>query len=75
MVRYKPLVPLTRPRELVVACTPMRSNVNLSAIARNSGCAGVEKVFPISLPSLPPLTPALALATHHPMSNCELNGM
>lgn len=45
MVRYKPLVPLTRPRELLLACTPMRSNVNLSSIARNSGCAGIEKVF------------------------------
>jgi hypothetical protein len=45
MVRYKPLVPLTRPRELILACTPMRSNVNLSSIARNSGCAGIEKMI------------------------------
>jgi hypothetical protein len=32
--RHKARLPLSRPRELVIACVPMRSNVNLSQIAR-----------------------------------------
>jgi tRNA G18 (ribose-2'-O)-methylase SpoU len=43
--RHKPLVPLERPRELVVACAPMRSNINLSRIVRVASCAGVERVI------------------------------
>jgi tRNA G18 (ribose-2'-O)-methylase SpoU len=42
--RHKPPAPLDRPRELIVACPPMRSNVNLSRIVRAAGCWGVEKV-------------------------------
>ena len=37
--RHKPAWPLERPRELIVACLPMHSNVNLSRIAR--AAAGV----------------------------------
>lgn len=44
-VRHRPPVPLTRPRELVVACAPMRSNVNLSTIARTAGCCAVERMI------------------------------
>jgi tRNA G18 (ribose-2'-O)-methylase SpoU len=44
-VRHKPPVALERPRELVVACAPMRSHVNLSRIVRAAGCAGVERVI------------------------------
>jgi len=44
-VRHRPPTPLTRPRELVVACAPMRSNVNLSTIARTAGCCGVERMI------------------------------
>ena len=36
---------LQRPRELVVACSPMRSNVNLSRIVRAAGCCGVRRVI------------------------------
>ena len=36
-VRHRPPAPLAAPRELVVACAPMRSNVNLSTIARTAG--------------------------------------
>jgi tRNA G18 (ribose-2'-O)-methylase SpoU len=36
---------LNRPRELVVACAPMRSNVNLSTIARTAGCCAVERMI------------------------------
>jgi tRNA G18 (ribose-2'-O)-methylase SpoU len=43
--RHKPPAPLDRPRELVVACPPMRSNVNLSRIVRAAGCCGVQKVI------------------------------
>ena len=43
--RHKPPTPLDRPRELVVACVPMRSNVNLSHIVRTAGCLAVERVI------------------------------
>ncbi|HQU44230.1 MAG TPA: RNA methyltransferase [Pirellulales bacterium] len=43
--RQKPLSPLERPRELIVACAPMRSNVNLSRIVRTAGCCGVRQVI------------------------------
>jgi tRNA G18 (ribose-2'-O)-methylase SpoU len=43
--RHKPLVALERPREIVVACAPMRSNVNLSRIVRVAGCSGVRRVI------------------------------
>lgn len=43
--RHKNPDPLGRPRELVVVCGPMRSNVNLSRIVRTCGCCGVSKVF------------------------------
>jgi tRNA G18 (ribose-2'-O)-methylase SpoU len=43
--RHKPPTPLARPRELVLALAPMRSNVNLSRIVRTAGCAGVRRVI------------------------------
>ena len=43
--RHKPPAPLDRPRELVVACPPMRSNVNLSRIVRAAGCCGVRRMI------------------------------
>jgi tRNA G18 (ribose-2'-O)-methylase SpoU len=43
--RHKPPSPLDRPRELVLACAPLRSNVNLSHIVRTAGCAGLERVI------------------------------
>jgi tRNA G18 (ribose-2'-O)-methylase SpoU len=36
---------LDRPRELLVACAPLRSNINLSRIVRVASCCGVEKVI------------------------------
>jgi tRNA G18 (ribose-2'-O)-methylase SpoU len=44
-MRHRPPTPLTQARELVVACAPMRSNVNLSTIVRTAGCCGVERVI------------------------------
>lgn len=43
--RHKPPAGLERPRELVVACPPMRSNVNLSRIVRAASCCGVRRVI------------------------------
>lgn len=44
-VRHRPPAPLDRPRELIVACAPLRSNVNLSRILRAAGCAGIPRVI------------------------------
>jgi tRNA G18 (ribose-2'-O)-methylase SpoU len=43
--RHKQLVPLERARELIVACPPMRSNVNLSRIVRTASCCGVARMI------------------------------
>lgn len=42
--RHKPPATLLRPRELIVACAPLRSNINLSRIVRAAGCCGVAQV-------------------------------
>jgi tRNA G18 (ribose-2'-O)-methylase SpoU len=44
-VRHRPPSPLNAPRELVVACAPMRSNVNLSTIMRTAGCCAVDRMI------------------------------
>jgi tRNA G18 (ribose-2'-O)-methylase SpoU len=43
--RHKQLIELERPREIVVACAPLRSNVNLSRILRTAGCLGIRRVI------------------------------
>lgn len=43
-IRHKPQTELSYPRQLVVACVPMRSNVNISAIARTASASGVQKL-------------------------------
>ena len=43
--RHKPASTLERPRELVVACVPMRSNVNVSQIARTASAVGAERLI------------------------------
>ncbi len=43
-LRHKPGTELTRPRELIVACAPMRSNVNISSIARTASACAIEKL-------------------------------
>jgi tRNA G18 (ribose-2'-O)-methylase SpoU len=43
--RHKPPVELERPREIVVALPPMRSNVNLSRIVRAAGVCGIRRVI------------------------------
>ncbi|MEQ8787633.1 MAG: RNA methyltransferase [Pirellulaceae bacterium] len=44
-IRHKPPTQLAQPRELIVACPPMRSKVNLSRIVRAAGCCGVPRVI------------------------------
>ncbi len=43
--RHKPPRELTRPRELLVACAPLRSNINLSRIVRTASCCGLTRVI------------------------------
>lgn len=43
--RHRDVLPLERERELVVACPPMRSNVNLSRIVRAASCCGVRRLI------------------------------
>lgn len=43
--RHKPPTQLVRPRELVIVCAPLRSNINLSRIARVAGCCGLERII------------------------------
>lgn len=43
--RHKPPAELDQPRELILACAPMRSNVNLSRIVRAAGCCGIQRVI------------------------------
>jgi tRNA G18 (ribose-2'-O)-methylase SpoU len=43
--RHKPPRELARPRELVVVCAHMRSNINLSRIARAASCCGLTRMI------------------------------
>jgi tRNA G18 (ribose-2'-O)-methylase SpoU len=43
--RYKLPAVLSQPRELIVVCAPMRSNVNLSRIIRAAGCFGLSRII------------------------------
>ena len=50
--RHKPAADLPGARELVVACPPMRSNVNLSRIVRAAGCCGVTRMIVCGRPKI-----------------------
>lgn len=52
--RHKQPWQLDRPRELVVACMPLRSNVNLSRIIRTAGCLGVSRLIACGRPRIDP---------------------
>lgn len=43
--RHRPPAELDQPRELIVACPPMRSNVNLSRIVRAASCCGIRRLI------------------------------
>lgn len=42
--RHKGPTPLAQPRELIVACMPMRSNVNISQMARMASSCAIQKL-------------------------------
>lgn len=42
--RHKPSTPLARPRELILACPALKSNVNFSRIVRVASCCGVTRL-------------------------------
>lgn len=46
-IRHRPPSTLERPREVVLALAPMRSNVNLSRIVRLAGCSGIQQIIQI----------------------------
>lgn len=50
--RHKPPTPLVQPRELVLCCAPMRSNVNLSNIVRTAGCCGLTRLIACGHPKI-----------------------
>ena len=43
--RHKPPRELAQPRELVVVCAPLRSNINFSRIARTATCCGLTRLI------------------------------
>lgn len=43
--RHKPPAELQQPRDLILACLPLRSNVNMSRIVRAAGCSGVRRIL------------------------------
>jgi tRNA G18 (ribose-2'-O)-methylase SpoU len=52
--RHKPPCSLEKPRELVLVCAPMRSNVNLSRIVRTASCCAVQKIIACGRPKIDP---------------------
>ena len=52
--RHKPPTVLAQPRELIVACSVMRSNVNLSRIVRAASCCGVRRIIACGKPKIDP---------------------
>lgn len=51
-LRHKPPSNSPGARDLVIACPPMRSNVNLSRIVRTAGCCGVERMIVCGNPKI-----------------------
>ena len=71
--RHKLPTNLDQPRELIVACVPMRSNVNISQIARTASACAVEKMIICGNASLIPkiarnATSELLVSTHRSLS-------
>src|SRR5262245_6978266 len=50
--RHKAPTLLSQPREIVVCCAPMRSNVNLSNIVRTAGCCGIARLIACGSPKI-----------------------
>jgi tRNA G18 (ribose-2'-O)-methylase SpoU len=43
--RHKPPRELVEPRQLLLVCAPLRSNINLSRIARVASCCGLNEII------------------------------
>jgi len=43
--RHQPATELREPREIIVACPQLRSNINLSRIVRLVGCCGIHRMI------------------------------
>ena len=50
--RHKQPQQLDRPRELVVMCMPLRSNINLSRILRTTSCFGISRLIACGRPKI-----------------------
>jgi len=44
-IRHQPPLQLEEERPLLIACSPLRSHVNLSTILRMAGCSGIQEVI------------------------------
>ncbi len=67
--RHKPGTVLQRSREIIVACAPMRSNVNVSSIARTGSAFAIKRLVLTGNASLVPkiardAESALEISTH-----------
>ena len=51
-LRHKQPTTLAQPREILVCCAPMRSNVNLSNIVRTAGCCGITRLIACGSPKI-----------------------
>jgi tRNA G18 (ribose-2'-O)-methylase SpoU len=52
--RHKPPRQLVRARELLLVCSPLRSNVNFSRIVRTASCCGLTRIVAAGHPRLDP---------------------
>ncbi len=50
--RHQPRLDLPGARELIVACPPLRTNVNLARIVRAAGCCGVRRMIVCGKPKI-----------------------
>ena len=53
-IRHKPQTALQQPREAIVVCPALKSNINLSRIVRLVSCAGITKIITNGNPKLDP---------------------
>jgi tRNA G18 (ribose-2'-O)-methylase SpoU len=53
-IRHKPGTELQRPREVVIVCPALRSNVNLSRMVRLASCVGIKKIITSGNPKVDP---------------------
>lgn len=51
-LRHKPPSTLDRPREIVLVCAPLRSNVNLSRMVRTASCCGLTRIVVCGKPKI-----------------------